>query len=334
MASGPWGARTCRTFSRASLARSRSSAPPRPTRKAHRITVPRSTSTRRAWWSGRSSFPEPWSGTSSSRDGRRGMRDGWHRSSTRPASPIPRPASGRFLSRMPNLLATEPSAYLKSAAPQPVHWHPWADAPFTRARPAAKPILLDIGAVWCHWCHVMDGESYEDARVADLLNADFVCIKVDRDERPDVDARYQRAVQALTGQGGWPLTAFLTPEGEVFYGGTYFPPEENHYGRAGFPSVLRQVAGIYRQQRDKVTEHARAIRDHVAESLDEARSGDVSPATPERAAAERARMFHVRYGGGGPGAELPPPPGRGLPLAGRRRPRGEWGGGGGGEEAP
>jgi len=123
---------------------------------------------------------------------------------------------------MANLLATEPSAYLKSAAHQPVHWHPWGDAAFTRARTEDKPILLDIGAVWCHWCHVMDGESYEDARVADLLNADFVCIKVDRDERPDVDARYQRAVQALTGQGGWPLTAFLTADGDVFYGGTYF----------------------------------------------------------------------------------------------------------------
>ena len=208
---------------------------------------------------------------------------------------------------MSNLLASEPSAYLKSAAHQPVHWHPWGDAAFARARAEDKPILLDIGAVWCHWCHVMDGESYEDARVADLLNADFVCIKVDRDERPDVDARYQRAVQALTGQGGWPLTAFLTPEGEVFYGGTYFPPEENHYGRAGFPSVLRQVAGTYRQQRDKVTEHAKAIRDRVAESLDEAQSGDVSPATLERAAAEMARMFDVRYGGFGAAPKFPHP---------------------------
>src|SRR5438270_299738 len=116
---------------------------------------------------------------------------------------------------MANLLASEPSAYLKSAAHQPVHWHPWGDAAFARARAEDKPILLDIGAVWCHWCHVMDGESYEDARVAEVLNADFVCIKVDRDERPDVDTRYQRAVQALTGQGGWPLTAFLTTEGEV-----------------------------------------------------------------------------------------------------------------------
>src|SRR5438445_548689 len=105
---------------------------------------------------------------------------------------------------MPNLLASEPSAYLKSAAHQPVHWHPWGDAAFDTARTLDKPILLDIGAVWCHWCHVMDGESYEDPDIARLLNDEFVCIKVDRDERPDVDARYQRAVQALTGQGGWP----------------------------------------------------------------------------------------------------------------------------------
>jgi len=126
---------------------------------------------------------------------------------------------------MPNLLASEPSAYLKSAAHQPVHWHPWGDPALARARAEDKPILLDIGAVWCHWCHVMDGESYEDPAIAEILNRDFVCVKVDRDERPDVDARYQRAVQALTGQGGWPLTAFLTPEGEVFFGGTYFPPE-------------------------------------------------------------------------------------------------------------
>jgi len=104
---------------------------------------------------------------------------------------------------MANLLASEPSAYLKSAAHQPVHWRPWGEAAFAQARAEEKPILLDIGAVWCHWCHVMDGESYEDPEVAEILNRDFICIKVDRDERPDVDARYQRAVQALTGQGGW-----------------------------------------------------------------------------------------------------------------------------------
>ena len=102
-------------------------------------------------------------------------------------------------------------------------------------------MLLDIGAVWCHWCHVMDGESYEDPALAEFLNEHFVCIKVDRDERPDVDARYQRAVQALTRQGGWPLTAFLTPAGEVFYGGTYFPPD-GKYGRPGFRTVLAERA--------------------------------------------------------------------------------------------
>jgi uncharacterized protein len=208
---------------------------------------------------------------------------------------------------MSNLLASEPSAYLKSAAHQPVHWHPWSDAVFAKARAEDKPILLDIGAVWCHWCHVMDGESYENPDVARVLNRDFVCVKVDRDERPDVDARYQRAVQALTGQGGWPLTAFLTPDGEVFFGGTYFPPEDNHYGRPGFVSVLGHVAGLYRQQRDKVADNATALRRHVAESLDEAKDGDVTAATVERAAHEMARLFDVRYGGFGTAPKFPHP---------------------------
>jgi hypothetical protein len=208
---------------------------------------------------------------------------------------------------MPNLLASEPSAYLKSAAHQPVHWHPWSEPAFARARAEDKPILLDIGAVWCHWCHVMDGESYEDPEVAELLNRDFVCIKVDRDERPDVDARYQRAVQALTGQGGWPLTAFLTPEGEVFFGGTYFPPEENHYGRPGFVSVLKQVGGMYRQQREKVRENATAIRRHVAEALDEAKVGEITPELLDRAAGEMARLFDIRYGGFGTAPKFPHP---------------------------
>ena len=208
---------------------------------------------------------------------------------------------------MPNLLASEPSAYLKSAAHQPVHWHPWCEPAFARARAEDKPILLDIGAVWCHWCHVMDGESYEDPEVAELLNRDFVCIKVDRDERPDVDARYQRAVQTLTGQGGWPLTAFLTPEGEVFFGGTYFPPEENHYGRPGFVSVLKQVAAIYHQQREKVKENATAIRRHVAEALDEAKAGEITPELLDRSAGEMARLFDIRYGGFGTAPKFPHP---------------------------
>src|SRR6058998_3791801 len=208
---------------------------------------------------------------------------------------------------MANLLASEPSAYLKSAAHQPVHWHPWGDAAFDTARTLDKPILLDIGAVWCHWCHVMDGESYEDPDIAKLLNEEFVCIKVDRDERPDVDARYQRAVQALTGQGGWPLTAFLNPSGEVFFGGTYFPPEPNPFGRPGFASVLRQVARLYREQRDKVAQNAQAIRQHVTEALNEAKRGTPAPRLLEDAANHMARMFDIRYGGFGTAPKFPHP---------------------------
>ena len=225
---------------------------------------------------------------------------------------------------MSNQLASEPSAYLKSAAHQPVHWHPWSEAAFARARAEDKPILLDIGAVWCHWCHVMDGESYENPEVAAVLNRDFVCVKVDRDERPDVDARYQRAVQALTGQGGWPLTAFLTPDGEVFFGGTYFPPEDNHLGRPGFLSVLGQVAGIYRHQRDKVAENATALRRHVAESLDEAKPGVVTAATVERAAHEMARLFDIRYGGFGTAPKFPHPAGVAFLIARWHDAREDW----------
>ncbi len=225
---------------------------------------------------------------------------------------------------MANLLASEPSAYLRSAAHQPVHWHAWGETAFARARAADKPILLDIGAVWCHWCHVMDGESYENPAVAEILNRDFVCVKVDRDERPDVDARYQRAVQALTGQGGWPLTAFLTPDGQVFYGGTYFPPEPNAYGRPGFPSVLRQVAGIYREQRDKVAETARAVGRQVAESLDEAKGGAVTPAILERAAGAMARLFDIRYGGFGTAPKFPHPAAVAFLLARWHDTREDW----------
>jgi uncharacterized protein YyaL (SSP411 family) len=206
---------------------------------------------------------------------------------------------------MSNLLATEPSAYLKSAAHQPVHWLPWGDEAFRRAQAEHRPILLDIGAVWCHWCHVMDGESYEDPEVAELLNKEYVCIKVDRDERPDVDARYQRAVQALTGQGGWPLTAFLTPAGEVFYGGTYFPPEENPYGRPGFLTLLRRLASAWREEQAKLVQSARTIREHVAEALDEAKPGAVEPALLDAAADQMARLFDVRYGGFGTAPKFP-----------------------------
>jgi uncharacterized protein YyaL (SSP411 family) len=205
-----------------------------------------------------------------------------------------------------NRLGAAPSSYLRSAAHQPVHWYPWSDEAFARAKELDRPILLDIGAVWCHWCHVMDGESYEDPSLAGFLNQNFVCIKVDRDERPDVDARYQRAVQAFSGQGGWPLTGFLTPQGEVFYGGTYFPPD-GKYGRPGFRNVLEQIVRIYHEQRDRVATQSDAIRRLVAESLDESERGSPSEAVLEQATLVMARSFDFANGGFGSAPKFPHP---------------------------
>jgi uncharacterized protein YyaL (SSP411 family) len=161
-----------------------------------------------------------------------------------------------------NRLAKEPSSYLRSAAHQPVEWHPWGVEAFEKARKEDKPLLLDSGAVWCHWCHVMDRESYEDAGLAQVINERFVAVKVDRDERPDVDARYQKAIQAMTGQGGWPLTAFLLPDGRCFYGGTYYPPRDAH-GRPSFRRVLVGVSDAYRERREEILQNADHLLRHL-----------------------------------------------------------------------
>jgi uncharacterized protein len=216
--------------------------------------------------------------------------------------------------RSGNRLAASASAYLRSAAHQPIDWHAWGPDPFAAARAADRPVLLDIGAVWCHWCHVMDGESYEDPRLAEFLNEHFVCVKVDRDERPDVDARYQRAVQLLTQQGGWPLTAFLTPDGEVFYGGTYFPPD-GKYGRPGFRTVLESVLDAWRARRGQVTAQAIAIRRVLEENLDAAGGGDLSPAILERAVDTMLRVFDPVHGGFGRAPKFPHPAALSLLLA-------------------
>jgi len=207
---------------------------------------------------------------------------------------------------MSNQLGDAASAYLKSAAHQPIHWHPWGTEAFAEAERTGRPILLDIGAVWCHWCHVMDGESYEDETIAEFLNQHFVCIKVDRDERPDVDARYQRAVQAMIGQGGWPLTAFLTPDGQVFYGGTYFPPD-GKYGRPGFRAVLEQVRNVYHSQRDKVAAQALAVRRVLSEQLDEHAPGEPSRALLADAMLAMGRLFDPVNGGFGSQPKFPHP---------------------------
>jgi uncharacterized protein len=205
-----------------------------------------------------------------------------------------------------NHLGAAASAYLRSAAHQPVHWYPWSTEAFDAARTADRPVLLDVGAVWCHWCHVMDGESYEDPDLAEFLNANFVCVKVDRDERPDVDARYQRAVQALTRQGGWPLTAFLTPGGDVFYGGTYFPPDNGH-GRPGFRAVLEAVLDAYRNRRHQVVSQAEAIRRAVTAQLDEPSGGTVTAALLDAAELQILNAFDPAYGGFGREPKFPHP---------------------------
>jgi uncharacterized protein YyaL (SSP411 family) len=205
-----------------------------------------------------------------------------------------------------NRLATSPSAYLQSAAHQPIHWYPWGADAFAAAEADDKPMLLDIGAVWCHWCHVMDGESYENPELAAFLNEHFVCVKVDRDERPDVDARYQRAVQMMTQQGGWPLTAFLTPQGEVFFGGTYFPPD-GKYGRPGFRAVLTSVLDAYRNRRDQVWVQAQAISRLLNEHLDEGAPGEVSPALLDQAVSQMTQAFDRENGGFGSQPKFPHP---------------------------
>jgi uncharacterized protein len=204
-----------------------------------------------------------------------------------------------------NGLAGEKSPFLQHGAQQPVAWLPWSDGAFELARETNRPILLDIGAVWCHWCHVMDRESYEDAETAALINELYVAVKVDRDERPDVDARYQRAVQLLTGQGGWPLTAFLTPDGEVFYGGTYFPPVAAH-GRPSFPHVLQEVARVWHDERPRALDAASQIGERLkAAAGAETRQGEPQESLLHDTLEEIAQSFDFRYGGFGQAPKFP-----------------------------
>ncbi len=169
---------------------------------------------------------------------------------------------------MPNRLAAETSPYLLQHAHNPVDWHPWCDEALALAREQDRPILLSIGYSACHWCHVMERESFEDEETAELMNRSFVNIKVDREERPDVDSIYMRAVQAMTGHGGWPLTAFLTPAGAPYYGGTYFPPEPRH-GMPSFRQVLAAAAGAYRTRPDEVARAGAQLTEVLARGATE-----------------------------------------------------------------
>jgi len=207
----------------------------------------------------------------------------------------------------PNRLQTAQSAYLRSAAHQPIQWHEWGGEAFQQAGREDKPILLDIGAVWCHWCHVMDRESYENAEIAGIINQHFVAVKVDRDERPDIDARYQSAVSAISGQGGWPLTAFLTAEGKPFFGGTYFPPDDWH-GRPGFKRVLTSIASNYKTRHAEIRQNA----DSLVEALQKAEvftgaRRDLSSTLVDTLLHAAARNFDIRFGGFGTAPKFPHP---------------------------
>ena len=206
-----------------------------------------------------------------------------------------------------NALQNARSSYLRSAMHQPIQWQEWGPEAFAQAAREDKPVLLDIGAVWCHWCHVMDRESYEDETLAPLINERFVAVKVDRDERPDVDSRYQAAVQAVSGQGGWPLTAVLTPDGRPFFGGTYFP-RHDRYGRPGIERLLLTMSDAWRSKRDEVLESANSILAAIEHGEGFAgRSGSLSSAITDKLVHSAIAQFDPHHGGFGAQPKFPHP---------------------------
>lgn len=208
---------------------------------------------------------------------------------------------------MTNKLAYETSPYLLQHKDNPVDWYPWSSEAFAVARAADKPVLLSIGYAACHWCHVMERESFEDDDTARIMNESYVSIKVDREERPDIDSLYMDAVQVLTGQGGWPMTMFLTPEGLPFYGGTYFPPSDR-MGLPSFRKVLTAVVEAWRERRSEIEKQGRTLVDH----LDVARrvqpsSGDIARDILDRSVGSISKSFDAEYGGFGDAPKFPQP---------------------------
>jgi uncharacterized protein YyaL (SSP411 family)/aryl-alcohol dehydrogenase-like predicted oxidoreductase len=208
--------------------------------------------------------------------------------------------------RRANRLAHSTSPYLLQHAHNPVDWYPWAEEALARARAEDKPILLSIGYSACHWCHVMERESFEDEETAGLMNRHFVCVKVDREERPDLDEIYMAATQAMNhGQGGWPMTVFLTPALEPFFAGTYFPPADR-YGRPGFPTVLTRIAGLWRTQRERLGEQAAEMAEHLRRGVERAPGQALGEEELRAALGQYARDFDERHGGFGAAPKFPP----------------------------
>ncbi|MDQ3992867.1 MAG: thioredoxin domain-containing protein, partial [Actinomycetota bacterium] len=207
-----------------------------------------------------------------------------------------------------NRLAGETSPYLLQHADNPVDWYPWGDEALARAREEDRPILLSIGYAACHWCHVMEHESFEDEATAALMNEHFVNVKVDREERPDLDAVYMEAVVAMTGHGGWPMTVFLTPEGEPFYGGTYYPPEPRH-GLPSFRQVLEALAEAWRSRRGELTRAAGQLVEAVRHSSTLQPSSDPLTESLLATAARNLRQgFEPTFGGWGRAPKFPNAP--------------------------
>ena len=204
-----------------------------------------------------------------------------------------------------NRLENETSPYLRQHADNPVHWYPWGDEALARARDEQRPILLSVGYAACHWCHVMAHESFEDPATAELMNRHFVNVKVDREERPDVDGIYMQALQAMTGHGGWPMTVFLTPEGVPFYAGTYFPPDDRH-GMPSFRRILTAVAEAWEERRDDVEQTVASMRSLFAAGQEEARSsGPLGGPLFDRAMSTLVRQHDTRNGGFGRAPKFP-----------------------------
>ncbi len=209
---------------------------------------------------------------------------------------------------MPNALAQETSPYLRQHAENPVDWLPWGAEAFARAHAEDKPVLVSIGYSACHWCHVMERESFEDAATAELMNESFVCVKVDREERPDVDALYMEAVQGMTGRGGWPLNVFLTPEQLPFYGGTYFPPDPRH-GMPAWTQVLQAIAESWRENGEEIRAGSEHLRERLSGGARLSPAGEPPQAgTLEQAVANLAHSFDARHGGFGGAPKFPQAP--------------------------
>jgi uncharacterized protein YyaL (SSP411 family) len=203
-----------------------------------------------------------------------------------------------------NRLSKEKSAYLRHAANQKIDWRPWSEEAFELAYREDKPVFLSTGAVWCHWCHVMAKESFEDEETARLLNEHFIAIKLDRDERPDIDRRYQQAVAAMGGGGGWPLSVFLTPDKQPFYGGTYFPPED-WQGRPGFKNVLRSVNNFYKTKREDLKDYSRRVMEALKPEV--LSPSDLSEVMIDEAEKAMLAVLDTRNGGFGTAPKFPMP---------------------------